>query len=163
MRAEPVVAVVGPGSRVQRRVERWAGEVGRHLAEHGAVVVTGGLGGVMAAASKGAADAGGQVLALLPGTDPAAANPWATQVLATGLGDARNVLVVRAADAVIALGGSWGTWSEVALACASGKPVITLGGWTVTTASGRPVTGGPRVAATPTQAVRLALRLIRHY
>jgi uncharacterized protein (TIGR00725 family) len=117
--------------------------------------VTGGLGGVMAAASRGARAARGTVVALLPGADPAAANPDADVVVATGLGQARNVLVVRSADAVIAVGGSWGTLSEVAIARRLGRPVVWLRGWDVT---------GPDdpvpTAATPQEAVATVLSAV---
>jgi len=91
------------------------------------VVVAGGLGGVMEAASRGAAQAGGSVIGLLPGLDRAAANRWVTIALPTGMGELRNGLVVRAADAVIAVGGAYGTLSEVALALKAGKPVVGVG------------------------------------
>ena len=106
-----------------------AEEVGRLLAEAGAVVVTGGLGGVMEAASKGAHEAGGTTLGILPGTDRGEANPWVGVAVPTGIGEARNALVVRAADGVIAVGGAWGTLSEIAFARKTGKPVAGLGSW----------------------------------
>ena len=106
-----------------------AEEVGRLLAEAGAVVVTGGLGGVMEAASKGAHEAGGTTLGILPGTDRDEANPWVGVAVPTGIGEARNALVVRAADGVIAVGGAWGTLSEIAFARKTGKPVAGLGSW----------------------------------
>jgi uncharacterized protein (TIGR00725 family) len=104
------------------------------LAERGAIVLTGGRGGVMAAALDGAVDAGGLSVALQPGAErePCAASI----VLPTGLGELRNALLVRCADAVIAVGGSWGTLSEVALARRTGVPVVCLGGWNVHTESG---------------------------
>lgn len=103
-----------------------AEEIGRRLAEAGAIVVCGGLGGVMEAAARGAAAAGGLTVGILPGTDPGTANPYIGVPLATGLGEARNALVVRAADAVIAVGGEWGTLSEVALARKMGKGVVVF-------------------------------------
>jgi uncharacterized protein (TIGR00725 family) len=106
-----------------------AQEVGRLLAEAGAVVVTGGLGGVMEAASKGAREAGGTTLGLLPGTDRRDANAWLSVAVPTGLGEMRNALVVRAADGVIAVGGVWGTLSEIAFARKTGKPVVALESW----------------------------------
>ena len=106
-----------------------AEEVGRLLAEAGAVVVTGGLGGVMEAASKGAREAGGTTLGILPGSDRREANPWVTVAVPTGMGEARNALVVRAADGLIAVGGEWGTLSEIALARTAGKPVAGLDSW----------------------------------
>lgn len=106
-------------------------EVGRLAALAGHDVVTGGLGGVMAAASRGAHDAGARVVGVLPGDNPRAANEWVDEVIATGLGQARNVKVVELADAVIGVGGSWGTLSEIALARRLGKPVVWLYGWRI--------------------------------
>jgi uncharacterized protein (TIGR00725 family) len=120
--------VVGPGdaSDAQRAV---AEDVGRLLAEAGAVVVTGGRSGVMEAASKGARDAGGTALGILPGADRREANEWVTVAVPTGMGEARNALVVRAADALVAVGGAWGTLSEIALARKTGKPVVGIRSW----------------------------------
>jgi uncharacterized protein (TIGR00725 family) len=123
------VTVVGPGDAARDADLAAAREVGRLLADAGAVVLTGGSGGVMAAATSGAADAGGLTVALLPGADRSVSS--ASVVIATGLGELRNALLVRAADAVIAVGGSWGTLSEIALARRTGVPVICLGGWDV--------------------------------
>ena len=145
------VAVVGPSGDPGSAVLALAEEVGRRLAEAGAVVVTGGGTGVMEAASRGAADAGGVVVGILPGADRAEANSHVTVALATGLGEVRNALVVRAVDAVIAVGGSWGTLSEVALACRTGVPVWALAGWHL------PSRDGPVVVADPAEAVARAL------
>lgn len=142
------VAVVGAGDATPEQ-ERLAEEVGALLAARGAVVVTGGLGGVMAAACRGAAAAGGTTLGLLPGSDRAAANPWVTVAVATGMGELRNGLVVRSADAVIAVGGEYGTLSEIALALKAGRRVVALGTWDVR---------GVEVADDPAHAVALALR-----
>ena len=108
-----------------------AEEVGRLLARRGAVVVCGGLGGVMEAACRGASREGGTTVGVLPGLDRGAANPFVSVAVATGLGEARNALVVRAADALIAVGGAYGTLSEIALALKAGKPVIGLGTWEI--------------------------------
>ena len=124
------VAVVGPGDASDEQ-ERLAEAVGRELAAHDAIVVCGGLGGVMAAACRGAATAGGLSVGVLPGNDRAAANQWATIAIPTGLGELRNGLVVRAADAVIAVGGGHGTLSEIALALKTGVNVIGLGSWDI--------------------------------
>ena len=121
------VAVVGPGDRESDV----AFEVGRLLAERGVVVVTGGLGGTMASASRGAASAGGVVIGLLPGSDRSAANEWVSVAIPTGLGELRNALVVRACDAMIAVGGGYGTLSEIALALKEGKPVVGIGTWDI--------------------------------
>ena len=134
-----LIAIVGPNDADDESC-RIAHEAGALVARHGDVVVTGGLGGVMAAASRGARDAGGQVLALLPGDDPQAANEAVGIAVATGLGELRNALVVRAADALIAVGGSWGTLSEIALARRSGVPVVCVRGWKVTDHDGTAIT-----------------------
>ncbi|ETK35729.1 TIGR00725 family protein [Microbispora sp. ATCC PTA-5024] len=150
------VAVCGPGECSPEEAEA-ARAVGGLLARAGAVVVCGGYGGVMAAAAAGAREAGGTVVGVLSGRDRAGASPDLTVALPTGMGEARNALIVRAADAVIVVGGSWGTLSELALAMRGGTPVVTLGGWRVVDASGAPVPG-PVAAAGPADAVRLALR-----
>lgn len=126
--------MVGPGESASGADVDAAREVGRLLAAAGAIVLTGGLGGVMAAATEGANSAGGTTVALLPGDDRSASS--ATVVIPTGLGELRNGLLVRAADAVIAVGGSWGTLSEIALAMRNGVPVVCLGGWDVRDPSG---------------------------
>lgn len=127
-----MIAVVGPGDpSTDADVLDVAERVGELLAQAGHQVATGGLGGVMAAASRGAKSAGGSVVALLPGDDRAAANEHADVVVATGLGQGRNVLLVRSVEAVIAVGGSWGTLSEVAIARRLGRPVVWLMGWTI--------------------------------
>jgi uncharacterized protein (TIGR00725 family) len=128
--AVPYIAVVGPGEASSQ--ELWlAEEVGAGLAGLGAVVVTGGLGGVMEAASRGAKSRGGRTLGILPGDDRKVANGWVEIAVATGLGELRNGLVVRASDALVAIGGGHGTLSEVAFALRTGRPVIGLGTWAV--------------------------------
>src|SRR3954471_17150899 len=122
------VAVVGPrDADIQQ--ERTAYAVGAGLARAGILVVTGGLGGVMAAACRGAVEAVGTTLGLLRGEDAEAANSWVTTVVPTGLGEARDVLVVRAAAALVAVGGGWGTLAEVAFALRSRVPVLGIGSW----------------------------------
>ena len=127
-----MIAVVGPGDTHDPVLLETAERIGAMLASAGHQVATGGLGGVMAAASRGAKSAGGSVVAILPGDDASAANEFADVVVATGLGQGRNVVLVRSADAVIAVGGSWGTVSEVAIARRLGRPVVWLHGWTIT-------------------------------
>jgi uncharacterized protein (TIGR00725 family) len=122
------VAVIGPSEATAEEMAR-AEAVGELLAAREAVVVCGGLGGVMEAASRGAASGGGTVIGILPGTDRAAANAHVTVALTTGMGEMRNALVVRAADAVIAVGGAYGTLSEIAFALRTGVPVVGLGTW----------------------------------
>ena len=125
----PYVAVVGPSTPEDPTVERAAREAGRLLAEQGYVVLTGGLGGVMAAVAAGAAEAGGTTIALLPGGRREDAAPGHTIAIPTGMGEMRNALLVRSADAVLAIGGSWGTLSEIALAARTGVPVFAVTGW----------------------------------
>jgi uncharacterized protein (TIGR00725 family) len=119
---------VGPGDASPAEAHD-AELIGRGIAEAGHVVVCGGLGGVMAAACRGSAEAGGMTVGILPGNDRAAANRWVRLALPTGLGELRNGLVVRAADVVVAVGGAYGTLSEVALALKTGVPVIGLRTW----------------------------------
>ncbi|MEY9877986.1 uncharacterized protein (TIGR00725 family) [Streptacidiphilus sp. MAP12-33] len=154
MTTPPYVAVVGPGEASAAECAA-AEEVGRRLAAAGAVVVCGGLGGVMEAAARGAGASGGVAVGLLPGRDRADGNRHLTVCLPTGLGELRNGLVVGTADGVVAVGGSWGTMSEVALALRTGKPVVSLAGWDLCPPSGH--LPGPRPAASPQEAVALVL------
>src|SRR5947207_9996077 len=121
----PLVAVVG-GSTCTPQEAEWAAAVGRLLAERQAVLLCGGLGGVMEAAARGAKKARGLTVGILPGNDRADANPFIDVPLATGMGEMRNALIVRAAQAVIAIGGGWGTLSEIALAQRIKTPVVGL-------------------------------------
>ena len=130
MSRTPYIGVVGPGEASEAELES-AEEVGAGLASLGAVVVTGGLGGVMEAACRGARSRRGRTLGILPGEDRDAANGWVEIAVATGLGELRNGLIVRACDALIAVGGGHGTLSEVALALKLGRPVVGLGTWAV--------------------------------
>jgi uncharacterized protein (TIGR00725 family) len=139
------VSVVGSGAEHEERAEA----VGRLLAERGATVVTGGLGEVMAAASRGAKSAGGTTIGILPGERRTDANRWLDHVVVTGIGHARNLAVVASGDAVIAVGGRYGTLAEIGFALTLGRPVVVLEpGWEVE---------GARRAATPEEAVELAL------
>jgi uncharacterized protein (TIGR00725 family) len=122
------VAVIG-ASRARPEDLAEAEAAGRRLAELGAIVVTGGRGGVMEAACRGAKDGGGQTVGILPGLDRADANEFVDVALPTGLGEMRNGLVARAADAIVAVGGAWGTLAEIALARAAGTPVFGVGSW----------------------------------
>ena len=121
----PVIAVVG-ASDASGELVALARSVGGLLAARGATVVTGGLGGVMEAASRGAAEAGGLTVGILPGADRREANPFVRVAIATGMGELRNGLIVRTADALVAVGGGHGTLSEVALALRAGKRVVGL-------------------------------------
>jgi uncharacterized protein (TIGR00725 family) len=145
------IAVIG-GSRPGRQAVETALEVGRLIARAGAVVVCGGLGGVMEAACRGAREEGGLAIGILPGGSPADANPWVDVAVATGLGYTRNALVVMNADAVIAVDGEYGTLSEIAYGKIHGKTVVGLGTWEVK---------GVEPAQTPEEAVRMALEGLR--
>jgi uncharacterized protein (TIGR00725 family) len=122
------IAVVGPGGATPDELAL-AEEVGAEVAGAGAVLVCGGLGGVMEAACRGARSRGGMTVGLLPGTDREAANGWVEIPIPTGLGEGRNALIVRAADALVAIGGGWGTLSEIALGLKARRPVVGLGTW----------------------------------
>lgn len=150
------VAVSG-GAEAGPDVLQLAEQVGRELARRGAVVVTGGLGGVMEAASRGAKAEGGTTIGLLPTGDRSDANAWVDVAVPTGLGEARNALLVRAADAVVAVAGEFGTLSEIALALKLGKPVVGLGTWELSQ-DGRPV-DAIVVAAGPAEAAERAVAL----
>lgn len=154
----PQVAVIGAGG-CEVGSEPWllAEEVGRRLAEAGVAIVTGGLRGVMEAASRGAAGASGTAIGILPGSSLEEANPYCTQVVATGIGHARNLAVVGSADVVIAVTGEWGTLSEIGHARVLGRTVVTLQSWALV---GREaMEGAPGVVPvdTPEQAVTAAL------
>ena len=142
------VAVIGSGSEHEQRAE----EVGRLLAERGCTVVTGGRGEVMAAAARGAKSAGGTTIAIVPGETRVDANQWSDHVVVTGIGHARNLAVVASGDAVIAVGGRWGTLAEIGFARVLGRPVVMLEpGWELE---------GVERAATPAEAVEAALRRV---
>ncbi len=138
--------MIGSGAVHEARAE----EVGRLLAGRGCTVICGGGGEVMAAAARGAKAAGGTTIGILPGETRAGANPWLDHVVVTGIGHARNLAVVASGDAVIAVGGSWGTLAEIGFAMRLGRPVVIL-------EPGHAIDGVPR-AATAEQAVDLALR-----
>ena len=139
------VAVIGSGREHDARAE----EVGRLLAERGCTVVTGGLGEVMAAAARGAKSAGGTTIGILPGESRAEANEWIDHAVVTGIGHARNLAVAASGDAVIVVGGSWGTLAEIGFASRLGRRVVVLEpGWEV---------AGVARAATPEEAVDAAL------
>lgn len=140
------VAVIGSGVEHEQRAE----EVGCLLAERGCTVVTGGLGEVMAAAARGAKAGGGTTIGILPGETRHDANEWIDHVVVTGIGHARNLAVAASGDAVIAVGGGWGTLAEIGFAALLGRRVVVLEpGWQIE---------GVERAATPTEAVEAALR-----
>lgn len=154
------MAVVGPDAGADDAVRELALEVGRDLGARGVVLVCGGGGGVMESACRGAREAGGSTVGILPGLDRDAANPHVAIAIPTGLGEARNTLVVRAADAVIAVGGEFGTLSEIAFALKTGKPVIGLDTWELAK-KGRPVEAIVR-ASSAAEAVAHAVELGEH-
>lgn len=152
------VAVIGAG-RCEVGSEPWllAEEVGRRLAEAGATVVTGGLRGVMEAASRGAAGAGGPVIGIVPGSSTEEANPFCTHVVASGIGHARNLGVVSSGEVVIAVTGEWGTLSEIGFARVIGRTVVTLQSWELVGRAAMEGAPGVIAADTPEEAVAAAL------
>ena len=156
------IALCAPGDASDEEIVA-AEAVGRLLAERGCTLVSGGLGGAMAAACRGAKAAGGVTIGIIPGYDDKAANRWVDHVVCTGLGQARNALVAATGQAVIAVGGGYGTLSEIALGLRFGRPVVVLGGWAPVLASGPGqeaivrLRGGVVIAATPEDAVEMAL------
>jgi uncharacterized protein (TIGR00725 family) len=154
------IAVVGPRDCTDKQAAQ-AREVGVLLAEAGAVVICGGGTGVMAAVAAGARSADGLVIGIRPGKDWEGASPDLSVTIVSNLGEARNAVIVWSADAVIAVGGSWGTLSEVALARRRGDvPVVVLAGWRVLDENGDDV-GGFTHVNTPGEAVRSALAAVR--
>jgi len=142
------VAVIGPGDASAAELAV-AEEVGARLVDLGATVVTGGLGGVMEAASRGAKSRRGLTIGLLPGLDRSEANGWVDVAIATGLGEIRNALIVRTSDALVAVGGGVGTLSEIGFALKLGRPVIGVGTFEVE---------GVVQVASAAEAAELALR-----
>jgi uncharacterized protein (TIGR00725 family) len=149
--APPLYVSVAGAADASPELDGLAGEVGRLLAERGCVVVCGGLGGVMEAASAAARTAGGQVLGIVPGDDRRSANPYCTLVVASGIGQGRNLAVAATGDVMIALGTGWGTLSEIALARKLGRAVITLCG---------PPLEGVIAASSPEEAVAAAIAAV---
>jgi uncharacterized protein (TIGR00725 family) len=157
MRDSLHISVIGAG-RVTAELYALAEEVGRLVAEAGAVLVCGGLSGVMAAAARGAQEAGGHTVGILPGHDRSEANKYIDCVVTTGMGHGRNLAVVSTGDVVIAVGGAFGTLSEIGLARAIGRPVVLLDSWRLQHDEG---TEGVFYATTPQQAITLALEALR--
>jgi uncharacterized protein (TIGR00725 family) len=152
------IGLIGAG-KCDSATAALAEEVGRRLAEQGFTLVCGGLGGVMQAACRGAKKAGGKTVGILPGKDPSAANPWVEVPVATGVGELRNFFVVAFASAVIAVGGEYGTLSEIGFALKTGVPVIGLNTWELRRAG--KIDKGIRLARSPEEAVQLALQAAR--
>ena len=145
-----IIGVIGAGAANGETFLR-AEETGRLIARNGFLLVCGGLGGVMEAAAKGAKAAGGTTLGILPQADRQSANPYIDIPVVTGFGEGRNVIIVRTADLLIAVGGEYGTLSEIAFALKMGKPVIGITTWEIP---------GVRKAATPLEAVAMAQELL---
>ena len=154
-----IIAVIG-GSQPSAEEARLAEEVGRELARQGATLVCGGLGGVMEAACRGASSEGGVTIGILPGDRPEAANPYVQIPIVTGVGYARNISVVKSAQAVIAVGGSYGTLSEIAYALSSDIPVIGLNTWSMSRNGQQD--NSIILAQTATEAVNKALSLTKN-
>ena len=150
MKRQFVVAVIGAGD-APRAVRELAFEVGREIARRGAVLINGGLGGVMESAAAGAREEGGHTIGIIPGYDRRSANRHVEFAIATGIGEARNVVIVASADAVIALAGEGGTLAEIGFAKKFGKPIVALDSWSEV--------AGLRRVDTPADAVSLALEL----
>jgi uncharacterized protein (TIGR00725 family) len=155
------VAVIGGGG-IEEGSETWvlAEEVGRGLADAGVTLICGGGGGVMEAASRAAAEAGGEVVGVVPGESPDDANEYCSQVVATGIGHARNLAVVSSGEAVIAIGGEWGTLSEIGFARVIGHEVVALRSWELTGRERMAASPGVVAVETAEQAVAAALAVL---
>ena len=145
-----IIGVIGGGTADAETLQM-AEEIGRLIAQHGMLLVCGGLGGVMEAAARGAKGAGGTTVGILPEADRSSANPYVDIPIATGFGDGRNVIIVRTADLLIAVGGSFGTLSEIAYARKMEKPVIGVASWEIP---------GMMKATTPAEAVKMAMEIL---
>jgi uncharacterized protein (TIGR00725 family) len=148
----PFIAVIGGGA-APSEIRELAFEVGYQIASHGAILICGGLGGVMESAAKGARELGGRTIGILPGYDPESANRFIDLPIATGVGEARNVIIIASADAVVALAGEGGTLSEIGFALWLRRPVVALSSW--------PWVEGIHRAGSSAAAVGLALKLAR--
>ena len=149
---KPMVAVIGAG-KCSKKLRDMAAKVGQHVAENGGVIVCGGMGGIMEGAARGAREAGGTTIGILPTDNKEDANEFIDYVIPTGFGEARNIMVVRTADAVVAFPGKYGTLSEMAFALLAGKPVISVSAWKL----GDEI----RQVADPLEAAKLAMELAR--
>jgi len=147
---KPVIAVIGAG-KCSKKMRDAAADVGRYVAEHGGIIVCGGLGGIMEGAARGAREAGGLAIGILPGDSDADANEFVDIVIPTGMAEARNILVVRTADAVVAFPGKYGTLTEMAFARLFEKPLVSVQAWKL----------GEEVIQVedPVEAARLAMEL----
>ncbi len=152
VKSKKIIAVIGQGRDCTPELIQLAEEVGAGIAKRDAILICGGLGGIMEAASRGAKSAGGLTIGILPGTDKSEANAFIDIPIVTGMSVARNVIITRTADAVIAVGGFYGTLSEIAYSLAFDKPVIGLKTWEVDE--------NIRYTETAEEAVKLAIDLI---
>jgi len=148
---QPVIAVIGGGRENRPEYLEAAEAVGRGIAARGAVLLCGGMMGVMEAACRGASQAGGIAVGILPGDSRETANPYVTLPIVTGMGIGRNVIIARSADALIAVGGEYGTLSEIALALQMGRPVVAIGSWSIP---------GVQPVSTPEEALTLVFSLL---
>ena len=149
---KPVIAIIGAGE-CSGELYDMAADIGRYIAENGGVVLCGGLGGIMEGAARGAKEAGGTTIGIIPSENKADANKFIDYVIPSGFGQARNVLIVRSADAIVALPGKFGTLSEMAFALVSGKPIVSVQAWKL----------GEEILQVddPIEAARIALELAR--
>ena len=152
MTRKPVIAVVGAG-KCSKKLRDLAAEVGKYVAENDGIIVSGGLGGIMEGASRGAKEAGGITIGILPSDNRDDANEFIDFVIPSGFGEARNILVIRAADAVIAFPGKYGTLSEMAFALQAGKPLISVNAWKLGE--------GIKVVETGLEAAKLAMEMVK--
>jgi uncharacterized protein (TIGR00725 family) len=153
MQRRPAIAVIGGGDGASVEVLELAHQVGIEIGAHGATLICGGRGGVMEASARGASERGAHTIGILPGYEHGAANPYIEFVIATGMGEARNAVVIGSADAVIALAGEGGTLSEIGFALKLGRPLVALRAW--------PQIEGIEHADEPEAAVGEALRMAR--
>ncbi|MFN3740575.1 MAG: TIGR00725 family protein [Thermodesulfovibrionales bacterium] len=146
-----LIAVIGAG-RADESLMKIAETCGSLIAKRGAILLCGGLGGVMEAAAKGASSAGGITVGILPGDSKESANPYINIPIVTGFGEGRNIIIVRSADGFIAIGGEYGTLSEIAFALKAGKPVIGINTWDIK---------GVLKASTPEEAVNKLFNILQ--
>lgn len=148
---KPVIAVVGAG-KCSKKLRDMAAVIGRYVAEKGGVIVCGGMGGVMEGVARGAKEGGGTTIGILPTQDKADANEYIDYVIPTGFGEARNIIVIRSADGVVALPGKYGTLSEMAFALQAQKPLVSVSAWKL----GDEI----RHVDTPEEAAKLIMELV---
>ncbi len=148
---KPQIAIIGRG-QCSRDEAKIVAETAKLLAENGCRIICGGLGGTMEAAARGAKEGGGETVGIIPGKDNSSASPYIDVVISSGMGEARNMLIVRSADIVIAFPGKYGTLSEIAFALVENKPIISLGSWDI----------APEIikATSPQEVVKIAMEII---